>query len=145
MSYVGTIINRLPRGKLLKSKGDFLDRVFSDQTILRSVRREAGPRERFPKALKIKLSQGGPSGSSLLRSDGSCDGQASGWTKLMAAKGMQGKSWKTTLRATRPNQNRHRDSLKKCHLTLSQGMLKKGDDVAVDDDDDAVKLHVSRS
>jgi hypothetical protein len=32
--------------------------------------------------------------------------------------------------------NRHIDSLKKDQLTLSQGMVKKGDDVAVDDDDD---------
>jgi hypothetical protein len=103
MSYEGTIIKRLPRGKLHKSKGDFLDRV-SDQTILRTVRREAGPHERFPKAFKTKLSQGGPSSSSQLRSDGSCDGQASGCTKLMVAKGTQGKSWKTTLGAKRPNQ-----------------------------------------
>ncbi len=105
MSYVGTILKRLPRGKLHKSKGDFLDRLFSDQLILRTVRREAGPRERFPKALKTKLSQRGPSGSSLLRSDGSCDSQASGWTKLMAPKGTQGKSWKTTLGAKRPRPN----------------------------------------
>jgi hypothetical protein len=31
--------------------------------------------------------------------------------------------------------NRHIDSLKKDQLTLSQGMVKKGDNVAVDDDD----------
>ncbi len=34
--------------------------------------------------------------------------------------------------------NRHSDSLKQGQLPLSHGMVKKGDDVAVDDDDDAV-------
>jgi hypothetical protein len=32
--------------------------------------------------------------------------------------------------------NRHIDSLKKDQLTLSRGMVKRRDDVAVDDDDD---------
>ncbi len=41
--------------------------------------------------------------------------------------------------------NRHNDSLKKSHLTLSQGMMKKGDDVAVDDDDDVVRTSVSQN
>jgi hypothetical protein len=47
--------------------------------------------------LKTKLAQGGPSGSSPLRSDGPRDGQAGGWTALMVVKGTQEKSWKTTL------------------------------------------------
>jgi hypothetical protein len=41
------------------------------------------------------------------------------------------------------NKNRHSDSLKKGQHTLSQGMVKKGDDVAVDDDD-AVRTSVSQ-
>jgi hypothetical protein len=66
-------------------KGDFAtsqrglcpDRVHSDQMILGTVREEAGPCERQPKALKTNLSQGGPSsGLNPLRSDGSVDGQA---------------------------------------------------------------------
>jgi hypothetical protein len=40
--------------------------------------------------------------------------------------------------------NRHNDSLKKGKLTLSQGKIKKGDDVAVDDDDDTVRTSVSQ-
>jgi hypothetical protein len=32
--------------------------------------------------------------------------------------------------------DRHSDSLKKSQLTLSQGMMKKGDALVVDDDDD---------
>jgi hypothetical protein len=48
--------------------------------VLGTIRQEAGPCERQPKALKTKLSRAGPSGLSLLRSDGSRDGQAGGWT-----------------------------------------------------------------
>jgi hypothetical protein len=39
--------------------------------------------------------------------------------------------------------NRHSDSLIKGQLTLSQGKMKKGDDVA-DDDDDAIRTSVSQ-
>jgi hypothetical protein len=39
--------------------------------VLRTVRWEAGPRERCPKALKTKLAQGEPSSLSSLRSDSS--------------------------------------------------------------------------
>jgi hypothetical protein len=60
------------------NKGDCPNHVHSHQMGLRAVRWEAGPHERQPKALKNKLSQGGPSGLSPLRSDGSCDGQAGG-------------------------------------------------------------------
>ncbi len=41
--------------------------------VLGTVRREAGPSERRPKALKTKIVKGGPSGLSPLRSDGSHD------------------------------------------------------------------------
>ncbi len=63
-----------------QAKGDFPGPVHSDQMVLGRVRLEAaGPCERWPKALKTKLAQGGPFGSSPLRSDGSRDGQAEGW------------------------------------------------------------------
>jgi hypothetical protein len=39
--------------------------------------------------------------------------------------------------------NRQRQPKKKVKLTLSQGMLKKGDDVVDDDDDDKVRTSVS--
>jgi hypothetical protein len=42
-----------------------------------------------------------------------------------------------------PTENRHRDSLKKGQFTLSQGKMKKRDDV-VDDDDDVVRTVVSQ-
>jgi hypothetical protein len=44
---------------LQKSPGDCLDLVHSDQMFLVTVRQEAGPCERPPKALKTKLAQGG--------------------------------------------------------------------------------------
>ncbi len=67
------------------------DRVHSNQTVLETVRREAGSRERLPKAPNYKLAQGGPSGLSPLRSDGSRDGQAGGWTSREVAKDAQGR------------------------------------------------------
>jgi hypothetical protein len=62
---------------------------------LKTVRREAGPRERQPKTLKTKLhvAKGGPSGSSPVRSDGAHDGQAGGWTMLIVVKGTHWESW----------------------------------------------------
>ncbi len=47
--------------------------------VLGTVRWEAGPRKSQQKVLRTKLTQGGPSGSSPLRSDGSHDGQVAGW------------------------------------------------------------------
>jgi hypothetical protein len=44
--------------------------------VFRTLTREAGPQERWPKVLKTKLTQVGPSGSRPLRSDGNCDDQA---------------------------------------------------------------------
>jgi hypothetical protein len=41
-------------------------------------------------------------------------------------------------------ENRHSDGLKKGQLTFSQGKMKKGDDVADDNDDDAVRTSVSQ-
>jgi hypothetical protein len=41
-------------------------------------------------------------------------------------------------------ENRHGDSLKKGQLTLSQGKEKKGDDVADDENDDAVRTSESQ-
>jgi hypothetical protein len=40
--------------------------------------------------------------------------------------------------------NRHNDSLKKWQLTLSQGTMKKGDDVADDEDDYAARTSASQ-
>ncbi len=85
--------------KLHKAVGDCPNQIPSDQMVLGTVRLEAGPRERWPKALKTKLAQGGPSGSSPLRSDGSRDSQAGGWTAFMVVKDTQQESWKTTLRS----------------------------------------------
>ncbi len=62
----------------------------SDQMVIGTVRQEAGSRERRPKALKSKLAHGGPLVSSPLRSDGSSDGQARGWTALTVVKSAQG-------------------------------------------------------
>jgi hypothetical protein len=39
----------------------------------------------------------------------------------------------------------HSDSLKKIQLTLSQGKKKKGDGVADDEDNDAVRTNVSQN
>jgi hypothetical protein len=71
---------RLSRGILQQAKGDCPDRVHSDHMVLGTVRQEAEPCEREAKALKTKLAQGGPSSSSPLRSDGTHDSQAGGWT-----------------------------------------------------------------
>jgi hypothetical protein len=46
--------------------------------VLETVRPQTGPQKRRQKALKTKLTQGGPSGLSPLRSDGSRDGQEGG-------------------------------------------------------------------
>ncbi len=62
-----------------------------------TLRQKAEPRERQPKVLKTKLTQGGPSGSGPLRSDGSRDGQVGSWTKLTMAKDSEMESWETSL------------------------------------------------
>ncbi len=60
------------------------------------------------------------------------------------AKCARGDSWKTTQGSQGTLLNRHSESLKKGQLTLSQGMVKTGDDIAVDDDDDALKTSKSQ-
>ncbi len=50
---------KILKGKTAQAKGGCLDRVHSDQMALRTVRQEAGPCERRPKALKTKLAQEG--------------------------------------------------------------------------------------
>jgi hypothetical protein len=57
--------------KCMRTKGDYQNQVHSDPMVLKIVRQEAGLCERWQKA-----TQGGPSGSSPLRSGGSRDGQA---------------------------------------------------------------------
>ncbi len=84
-------VYNIRNSKKVQSQGDCPNRIHSDQTILRIVRREAEPCERWPKALKTKLTQGGPSGSSPLRSDGSRYGQAGAWTALTVAKALKGR------------------------------------------------------
>jgi hypothetical protein len=58
---------------------------------------------------------------------------------------LKGRGGKNSSKARDLAINRHSDSLKKCQLTLSQGMIKKGDVfvVADDDDDDEVTTSVS--
>jgi hypothetical protein len=48
------------KGNSTAGQGDSSDQVHSDQTVLGTVRWEAGPCERWPRALKAKLIQGGP-------------------------------------------------------------------------------------
>ncbi len=48
--------------------------------VLGTFRQQTAPCERWPKTLKTKLAQGGPSDSSPLRSEGSHDGHAGSWT-----------------------------------------------------------------
>jgi hypothetical protein len=55
----------------MKAKGDYQDQVHSGQMVLVLVRPGGGQHEWWPKA-----TQGGPSGLSPLRSDGSRDGKA---------------------------------------------------------------------
>ncbi len=70
---------------------------------------------------------------SPLRSDGSHDGQAGGWTALTVAK----RHSKAELgnNSGKPRDWLEKDSLKKVNFLFLRGMLKKGDDVADDDDD----------
>jgi hypothetical protein len=79
--------------------------------VLGTVRPEAGPCERQPKVLKTKLFEQGPSDLSPLsplRSDGTRDGQAGGWTASMVAKG----EWENNSKKPRDlAKNRHKASL----------------------------------
>ncbi len=80
IKYLSTVLQRHSRGVLLQVKGDCPDPVHSDQMVLRTVRREAGPHLRWLKALKNQGSSKRISGSSPLRSAGSRDGQVGGCT-----------------------------------------------------------------
>ncbi len=53
------------KGEFAKSQVDCPDGVRSDQIVIETVREEAGPHDRQPKALKTKLTRGRPSDSSL--------------------------------------------------------------------------------
>jgi hypothetical protein len=75
-----TINNICQRVILQQAKGDISDRVHSDLMVLGTFRQEAGSQKRLLKALKTNLTQGGPSSSSPLGSDGSRDGTTGGWT-----------------------------------------------------------------
>ncbi len=87
-----TAQKRHSRGILHQAEGDCPDWVHSDQKmVLWTVRWEAGPHERQVQAPKTKLAQRGPSSSSPLRSDGTCDGQAGGWTSWEVSKDAQGR------------------------------------------------------
>jgi hypothetical protein len=67
------------RDILRKAKGDHLDRVCSDQKVLKAIRQgEAGPFYRRP--LVSKLTQRRLSGSSPFRSDGPHDIHVGGWS-----------------------------------------------------------------
>jgi hypothetical protein len=67
-------------GILLQVKGDCSGQVHSDQIVPGTVRQGVVSQERWLKALKTRLAQAEPSGSSLLRLDDSRDSQAGGWT-----------------------------------------------------------------
>ncbi len=73
---MSSILNRHSREILLLAIGNCSDQVFSDQMVLGTILREAGPQKRWPKPLKAELTEWGPSGSSPLITDCSCDGQA---------------------------------------------------------------------
>jgi hypothetical protein len=79
VQYNWTVLKRQFWSFMQHAKGDCPDRVLSDQVVLGTVRWKSGPHERRPKELRVKITQGGPSGSSPLRSDCSPDGQAGGW------------------------------------------------------------------
>jgi hypothetical protein len=77
-------------GKMHKARGT----VWNKSTQIRWFSGQSDgrrwPGERQPKALRTKLALWGPSGSNPLRSYGSHDGQAGGWTALTVAKGIKG-------------------------------------------------------
>jgi hypothetical protein len=86
----------------IKQRGNCLGGVHSDQMVLKTVRQEAGPQERWPKALKSKLAQEQPSVLSPHRSDGSCDSQTGGWTSWKVVKDTQGRVGKKENKSRKP-------------------------------------------
>ncbi len=96
------------------------------------------------KRSKNSRSLGGPSGSSPLRLDGSHDGQAGGWTVLVVAKSVKIRVGNDSRPPSDLLKNSSSDNLKKSQVTLSQGMLKKGDVYNETDVDNAVRISASR-
>jgi hypothetical protein len=90
-------------------------------------------------------SSGGAIRREPLTSGGSRDGKVEGWNMLIWPKALMEELENNTRKPRDLTKNRHSDSLKKGQLTLPQGMLKKGEDIAVDDYDDAVRTSVSRN
>jgi hypothetical protein len=88
-------------------------------------------------------SRGGQSGLSPLRSDGSHDVQGELDRINSGQRHSKGELDNNSRKLRDLLKNRHSDSLKKDQLTPSQGMMKKGDDVAVDDD--VVRTSVSQN
>jgi hypothetical protein len=58
IQYKWTILKTLSRGIWQQANGDYPDQVNSDQIVFGTVRQEARPHERQPKALKTKSSKG---------------------------------------------------------------------------------------
>ncbi len=109
-------------------------RIKSAQTmVLGTVRQQAAPRERWPKTLKTKLTQGGPSDSRDHQTRVHSDQKV----LMMAVQEAGLCIWWPHSRGELENnsrklwdltKNRHSDSLKKGQLTLFQGNMQKGDD-----------------
>jgi hypothetical protein len=102
------------KGDFTAAKGDYLGQFHSDQMVLGTVRQEAGPPQRHPKALETKLAQRVPSGSCPLRSDASRDDHACRLDFMRDGQRCSRESWNTTLeRQGTWSENWHGDSLKK--------------------------------
>ncbi len=102
------------------------------------------PYKRPPKALKTKLLMGGPSGSSLLRSDGSCEGQAGGWTAWEVSKDAQGRLGNLFEKNKGPSQKTGTVTAYKKGSTYSFSRLDKERWCCCDEDDDAVRTSESQ-
>jgi hypothetical protein len=89
--------------------------------VLETVRREGGPRERWPNALRTKLAQGGHHAQVHLEQAkweaGSCERQP---------KTLKGELENHSRKPRAIVRKRHSDSLKKVQLTCSQGNKKRG-------------------
>jgi hypothetical protein len=85
---------------------------------------------------KLHASQGGLPGSSLLRLDGSCGSQAGRLSHMSHGhKTLNLESENGSRQPMDLLKDRHSDRLNKSQLTLSQGMLKRGDDANNEVDD----------
>ncbi len=80
------------KGNFIVGQGDCYDQVHSYQTVFGTGRWElCRPRTRRPKALKAKLTQGGPSDLSLLRSYGFYEVTAKKKVQLTLSRGKKKK------------------------------------------------------